>query len=148
MRAEVDQSGKVESTKMPTVLAFANTISCTIHISTQVKKDCHQYLKEKSYPPKTRHLRLFAAALVLLIKDRAQQIDQLVIDTEYRGSEKNLKLAIKNALRRAGLNFNLDKITFAQIGKRSNAHILAVGVLRKRREPDKRISFGEIRDLL
>ena len=148
MRVDVDQSGKVESTRTATVLAFSNKICFSISISARVKKQCHAYLKEKKSLPKTRHLRLFAAAFVLLFQDHINYVDQIVIDTEYRGSESELKLAIKNAFKKEGTEFNLEKITFTQIGKKSNAHVLAAEVLRKRKGPDRKVDFEEIKKLL
>ncbi len=148
MRIEVDQSGKVESTRTATVLALSNEIRFSILISARTKKRCHQYLKDESRLPKTRHLRLFAAAFVLLLKDYANQIDQIVIDTEYKGSESELTLAIKNASKKARLEFDPDKIIFARIGKKSNAHILAIEVLREIRDPDRQVDFEGIKKLL
>jgi len=147
MRVEVDQSGKVESTQTATVLAFSNRIRFSILIPASVKKQCHKYLKDESRLPKTRHLRLFAAALVLLLENHIQRIDQIIIDTEYRGSESELKLAIKNAFKKANLKHDPDKIAFMRIGKKSNAHILAVEVLRGS-DPNKKVSFEEMKNLL
>lgn len=148
MRVEVDQSGKVESTRTATVLALSNEIRFSILISARTKKRCHQYLKDESRLPKTRHLRLFAAAFALLLEDYLNQIDQIVIDTEYKGSESELILAIKNAFRKEHLEFDPNKIVFVRIGKKSNAHILAVEVLRERRDPDRQIDFEGIKKLL
>lgn len=150
MRVEVDQSGKVESTRTATVLAFSNKIFFSISIPAQVKKQCHAYLKEKKRLPKTRHLRLFAASFVLLFQDHINHVDQIVIDTEYRGSESELKLVIKNAFEKVDVkfDFDLEKIIFVQIGKKSNAHVLAAEVLRERKDPDREVVFEEIKKLL
>ena len=91
MRVEVDQSGKVESTRVATVLAFSNETHFSILISTSTKKQCHKHLKDRRYLPKTHHLRLFVAAPVLLLKDHVSQLDRIVVDPEYRGGEARLR---------------------------------------------------------
>ena len=130
------------------MLVFSNRVHFSILIPASVKKQCHRYLKDESRLPKTRHLRLFAAALVLLLENYIHRIDQIIIDTEYRGSESELKLAIKNAFKKTSLKFDPDKIVFMRIGKKSDAHILAVEILRERRDSDRKISFEEMKKFL
>ena len=57
-------------------------------------------------------------------------------------------MAIKNVFKKEGIEFNLEKITFTQVGKKSNAHVLAAEVLRKRKDPNRKVRFEEIKKLL
>ncbi len=47
MKVEVDQSGKIGDTKIPTVLAFSNGKKLSILIPAKVKRECILRLREK-----------------------------------------------------------------------------------------------------
>jgi hypothetical protein len=47
MKVEVDQSGKIGDTKVPTVLAFSNGKKFTVLISAKVKRECILHVRKK-----------------------------------------------------------------------------------------------------
>ncbi len=81
MRVEVDQSGKIGDTKVPTVLAFSNEESYAILIPAKVKRECVQRLREQGRTGKTFYMRLFAIGLFFLLKEHALGADQIALES-------------------------------------------------------------------
>ncbi len=128
MRIEVDQSGRIGDTKVPTVLAFSNQIRKFIFIPAPVKRECVQRLRRrKKFSPST-YLELFAAGLFLLLKEDLSQLTAIIIDIEFVGHEDALRGMLLRHIRKRDPSFPKDRITFRRIGKRSRAHALAYGV--------------------
>jgi len=93
MRVEVDQSGKIGDTKIPTVLALSNGKRYSILIPTSVKRDCVQWLRSKRNGKlETRiYIKLFSVGLFLLLRKHIKALEQVVIDIEYPGHEAQIK---------------------------------------------------------
>lgn len=144
MRVEVDQSGKIGDTKVPTVLAFSNEESYAILIPAKVKRECVQRLREQGRTGKTFYMRIFAIGLFFLLKDHALGADQIALDVEYPGRNAEVKLYLLNMLWRAGIDVEPEKIQFQQIGKKSPAHKKALDVFSGAAKPDRIIGFEEI----
>lgn len=69
-------------------------------------------------------------ALFLLLSERLDALGGITIDTEYPGHEAEIKSLLLHLLRQNGRRVEADAIVFAQIGKASPAHDLAIGVTR------------------
>lgn len=130
MRLEIDQSGKIENTSKPTVLAFSNSHSDIIVLKTQDKKAIQTFFRQINKPRLFVHIT-FVAAIFLLIKDHLAKNDQIIIDREYLGYEKfihrKLHEFINDNSRVGGITIHSH-----QIGKKSQAHLLAYSVSRKK----------------
>jgi len=145
MKHEVDQSGKVEKTNKDTILAFSNDIQYSIRIPGKVKRKLKQKFRKQNRI-RLFVYRIFAAGIVLLIKNHLRKINVLIIDREYPGHEKWITNMILEMLKR--MRRKQPDIRFSQIGRKSNAHYVAYGTAIKKRKPDKTISFKEIADLV
>jgi len=141
---QVDQSGKIGDTKVPTVLAFSNAVGYAILIPATVKRACIQELRRRGKSGTTLYLQLFATGLYLLLKDYIQDLALVTIDVEYPGHDAEIKLYFLNLLRRAGIVVPAARIRFQHIGKKSGAHKRAKAVFTGATESDKVVGLGEI----
>lgn len=120
MRIEIDQSGKIENTNRPTVVAFANKKQSVLVILSKDKKLIQKYFRAIG-KPKLFVYFTFIALVYCLINHHLKKRDQVVIDREYPGYEKLISTKLKLLLK--------DKeditVSIAQIGKKSSAHDLA-----------------------
>lgn len=130
MRIEIDQSGKIENTNKPTVVAFSNAKCDAIVISSKEKKVLQKYFRQIGKPRIFTYLS-FAALIYLLIKDNLANNNQIVIDTEYIGYEKFIKQKLSEIIAENSRIKNIH-IYSAQIGKKSPAHIIAYLALTKK----------------
>ena len=96
MHVEVDQSGKIGDTSVPTVLAFSDGENYAILIPASVKRKCLLALRERGKSGTTLYLRLFSTGLFLLLKDRLNQFSLVTIDVEYPGHSGKIKDQIVN----------------------------------------------------
>jgi|SRR3989344_3165866 len=121
MIIQIDQSGKLEKTNVPTVIGFSNGTSKSLVISAADKLELKQHFralgKRQAYVYKC-----FAAIIYLLLKTE-KDLNLVIIDTEYPGQEPLIKNHLLNFLKSNG-NETIDKhsIIFKRIGKASNAH--------------------------
>lgn len=123
-QVEVDQSGKIGDTRVPTVLAFSDGECCAILISATVN------------------------ALFLLLRDRLAELSLIAIDTEYTGQEAIIKGMLLEHIRTAVPNFDSEAIVFREIGKKSSAHRKAIATYRRRIKPDHVVKSEEMIALL
>jgi len=150
-RIEVDQAGAKTDKHGDTVLAFSDGISKAILIPAPLKQKARSYLEGRARTKKakqTYYLKLFAAGIVLLIKDYLDQIQPLIIDIEWVGQEASIKGMILRYLRRLNLSFPAGSIEFQKITKRSRAHTKAYLTYKRKLRPDHRVSEAEFLSLL
>jgi len=143
MRIEVDQSGRIEYTRTKTVFAFSNKTNFSISISAKVKRDAFAILRER-HTVRSCKVRLFAACLVILLKDVFPKANQIVVDVEFESWDRDIKLMIGNISRKLGIKIDLNDIDFIFVGKKSRAHEVAVNVFRGERDPDREIGLEEL----
>jgi hypothetical protein len=148
---EVDQSGKIERTQEDTVLAFSNNHSYVIRIPATVKRRMLLHLRQQ--PKHTRnkkamYMRLFVAGLYLLLKDHLNSLANVIIDTEYTGSEADIRSMLLSLIWRSDPNYPEARIVFQQVGKKSPAHVLAWAVHGKKRPADYVVQEEELLNLL
>ena len=144
MKVEVDQSGKIGDTKIPTVLAFSNGKHYAIFIPATVKRECIQQLRGNRKLETRIYIQLFSVCLYLLLRNHIHKLDQVTIDLEYPGHESKIKEHLINLFLRAEIRGTRAKIHFDRIGKNSNAHKLALGAFTGESEPNKTIQLDEI----
>ena len=143
MNIEIDQSGKIENTNVPTIIAFSNHAAKTILINASDKRHLQQLFREVGRP-KLFSYKLFAILIFILLKDHLSELQHIIIDTEYPGWDHLIKDFLLREIRRFRPHFDAKSISFMQIGKKSNAHLLSYSVHKKRQLPTIVVTAGDI----
>lgn len=138
MKIEIDQSGKVEATNKPTVVAFSNDKNRSVIIFSRDKKYLQKIFREAANPQIFVY-KTFAVLIFFLIKDHLKKIQQIIIDREYIGYEKLIKQFILEMCQKYHLRIDPSIIHFRNIGKKSKAHNIAIDAYQKRKA-DTRIT--------
>lgn len=125
MKVEIDQSGKIENTGKPTVIAFSDGRKNKSLIMFAGEKQKLQKHFRKIGKPNLFVYMTFAVLICLLIKGE-RSIDEIIIDREYAGQEALIKSYLMQFLKKSGRNFDKRRIYFREIGKKSPAHDCAV----------------------
>lgn len=148
MHIEIDQSGRIEFTGTDTVLAYSNNEQYAILIPSIVKREIVRNYRRKYKSSKIFFTKLFAACVFLLIKNAIKNFDEIIVDVEYWGREKEIKNILINYIRKIYPNFDKHLILFRRITKKSNAHKVAISVFRNNRAEDRVIKIEELEELL
>lgn len=90
MRVEIDQSGRIEYTRKPTVLAFSNSKQYSIMISAS-EKQYLQRIYHKAGKSRILMIKTSAVLIYLLIKHKLKSGDEVIIDREYEGYDRVIK---------------------------------------------------------
>ncbi len=145
MHIEVDQSWKIEQLNMNSVIAFSNKNQYSILISNEVKQEAY-----KSYKGKIKELRyrLFCIGVYYYLKDYIKEKELITICCEYVGKENLIKSFLLDYLRKDYPAIDPKIIRFGKIGKKSNAHAVAIDVYRGNRRPNKILSLSEVKKCL
>jgi len=124
MIVEVDQSGKLERTSIPTVVSYSNSKSKAVIINSNEKRKLQEYFR--SIEKRRVYIyQCFAILIFMLIKDE-KDISKLTIDTEYPGQEPLIKNYLLNLLQTQTISkLTKSEIIFKSIGKKSHAHEIA-----------------------
>lgn len=141
---EVDQSIKIEQPGS-TVLAFSNGIDFAVIISHTIKCEAVRKLRAKGKSKDVAHILVFAAGVYLLLADFLDELHQVVVDTEYVGHDALIKSFLLRHIWQERPDFDDSCIMFAQVGKKSPAHIKAEAV---RRRKDKDYRQAELQEML
>lgn len=145
MKIEIDQSGKIENTGKPTVIAFSSKKDKSLIIFAGEKQKLQNHFRKIDKPSSFVYMT-FAILICLLIKGE-RLIDEIVIDREYPGQEVLIKSYLIQFLRKSGRTFDKSKIYFQEIGRKSPAHDYAVRSYR-RKSADMKVKSTEILDFL
>ncbi len=137
MKYQIDQSGKIENTEKPTVIAVCNHITLTILIPAKVKRQFQDICRHRGLTRLYVYV-LFAIGVSLLLTELKTR-SKITIDTEYPGKEKLLNDLIEIFVGKQKINLD-----FARIGNRPIVHYLAHDVYSKKKKADKTISLAEI----
>jgi len=145
MKIEIDQSGKIENTNKLTAIAFSNNHQKSLIITAKDKKSV-QSIFRRIGQPKIFVYKLFATAVFVLIKDDLKKLDQIIIDKEYLGYEKIIKKFILEIAEHNNKKIDGSNIHFHSIGKKSQAHKIALRAFQTKRSDIKLTSkdFFEI----
>jgi len=144
MRVEVDQSGKIGDTKVPTALAFSNGKRYSIFIPATIKRESIQILRDGRKLDTRLYIQLFSVGLYLLLKNDFTKLEHVTIDLEYPGHEAKIKEHLMNLLRRADISVLATQISFERVGKKSPAHQLALAVYSGKAVPNKTITAKDL----
>lgn len=132
MIIEIDQSGRVEYTNKPTVIAGYNKKwQKAVIIPAKDKRQLQKIFRQVDQP-RLFNSKVFASLIYYLIEKDYRQITTLVIDREYTGHEIYIKNQIKAILMGQGRDPSKISIIFKEIGKTSLAHKIAITEYRKR----------------
>lgn len=144
MKYEIDQSGKVEETNRCTVVAFSNSESGSILLPSSEKKKLLTSFRFKG-KPKMYTLQVFSVLIYLLISKYFSLKDAVIIvDKEYKGKETLIRSYIKQLLSAKKVEKYRDlDIRFDFIGKRSDAHKIAISCFREK-SADLRIDYKQV----
>ncbi len=141
---EVDQSGKIERTQVNTALAFSDGIEASILILAVDKRECVRKLRQRGESGRTMYLKLFAAALFLLLKDYLDQLGVITIDVEYPGKDAEIRAMLLDRIWKIEPTFSKERIVFRRIGKKSSSHRKALAVYRGEEQPDRIVKAREL----
>jgi len=146
MIIEVDQSIKIERTNQDTTIGLATKDKeFSVLISRQIKRQI-QTLFRRAGKPRLFVYRTFVAAVVLSIKHSGwKNITDVTIDIEYKGNERQLRSIFLEMWSR--VEDEVPDISFREIGKRSRAHYACYSVTIGKKEPDKKLTIGELKRL-
>jgi len=139
---EVDQSGKMERLTVDTALAFSDGTTRSILVSATVKRIVYQELRERGVKPKLISIRMFAAALFILLENHLKDLQSVVVDLEYEGWHNEIRSLLLGKIRQRVPDFPKEKIVFHQVGKK--VHQLAWSTHRKDRKPDRHVTAAEL----
>lgn len=140
-RFEVDQSVRIEETNRDTTVAIANAEkSFAIKLPRRTKRQVFEYFRRIG-TPKQFAPRIFAASIIVLLQKSKFHTQDIVIDIEYPGYEKEILFWITKV-------FPNISVYFTEIGKKSSAHYAAYGVFIKKRKADYVVSARELLHLL
>ena len=144
MPYHVDQSNKIERTG-DTILALSNDKDYTIRIPGRDKREVISILvqRRKGKRRKWAILQLFAAALYHLIRELPPG-ERVMIDIEYTGHEGDIKNMLLSWLRQNDPDFDVERITFGYVGKRSPAHKKALAVYHGEIQADRTLKADDL----
>ena len=144
---EVAQSIKIEDTQKDTILAFADGIAYSVRIPAAVKRDCFHILTMRYRKVRLAYLKVFSAALFLLLRQHITQIHFVIIDIEYMGHDGDMRGMLLNYIRRIVPDFPKDAILFKAIGH-SAAHYKAYDTHVGKMQPDYVVTTKELLELV
>ena len=131
-----------------TVLAYSNGRRYAILVPTRVKQDVMGKLRRGGLSRSLAAIRVFAAALWLLLSDVMDDATDIKIDPEYVGHEGDIKAAVLRVARYNGRKIEAHTIQFGSIGKLSKAHEYAINIYRGWERPDRVITAADLRTVL
>jgi hypothetical protein len=135
MKAEIDQSGKLEHLNTHSVIAVANnSTKKAVYISSSEKIKLVKILRKSIVVRKDLIHVIFASMIFLLVKDY-KDLTILIIDEEYTGKEKVIDETLSKLYLKLK-NIRKPIFMFAQIGKSSPAHAAALKVYKKKTKID------------
>ncbi len=142
---EVDQSGKIELMSQDTIISCSNASQYSIKIPKKVKQSI--YLEKKNKVKQIKY-KLFCIGVFHCIKRYLGKANLIVIDDEYQGKNNLIRSILIGLIKADFPNFDSKIIKFGNIGKKSNAHHLAIETLRKEHKPNETISIETILNYL
>jgi len=139
---QIDQSGKVEQTHRPTVVAYSNGKRKAITLPSKEKKSLQNLYRDIN---KTRlfSIQVFSILVFLLIRDDIKNIGTLIVDREYPGHEPLIKRYLIRLILSEFKRQPSMQISFQTIGKSSSAHEVAHKAFKKKTK-SKKIKLGEV----
>lgn len=137
MNYQIDQSGKIEDTAKPTILAACNHVTYAILIPAKTKRQFQETCRREGLTRLYIYI-LFALGVSMLLSELTD-LSSVTIDTEYPGKEKLIKDLIEIFMKKLKTDVN-----FARIGNKPKVHYAAHDVYIKKKRADKIISLQEV----
>ncbi len=142
MKIEIDQSGKIEKTSVPTVLADSQ--GNYVWILPKDKAYLQDFFR-KLGKPRMFIIKTFAALVTLLILKSKKEEHHYQLDTEYIGLDSEIKTFLLLYLSKHTMYIDKELISFKQITKKSMAHEYAIQTYRNlRNDSSNRVSLRQI----
>jgi hypothetical protein len=104
------------------VRAYSNGRRYAILIPARVKREVIGQLRTHSLSRSLAAIRVFVAALGLLLHDVMEVATETQIDPEYVGHEADIKAGLLRLAWRQGQKIEANSSVFGSIGKRSGAY--------------------------
>ncbi len=143
-RMEIDQSGKIERLDHDTIIAISNGEQYCVMIPKSLKRAIYSYRNEiKQIRYKLFCIGIYYCALRFINKNYL-----IIIDDEYYGKNNLIKSILVSYVQLNHLSFNTDLIRFDRIGKKSNAHHIAIETFRGEHKPNETLTENQIWRLL
>lgn len=140
-RFEVDQSIRIEEMNRDSYVALANSeFSFTLKIPRRVKRRVREVFRRQG-KPKMFAPYTFAVVIILAINKSGYKFQELVIDIEYPGYEKEIIKIIT-------ILFPDIEIYFTEIGKKSLAHFAAYGAYLEKRSVNSVVTAEELLSII
>lgn len=144
----VDMSAKVEHWTRDSAIAVANGEQWILYVPARVKRQLRAELKAR-HGGRNLQYRVFALLIFVAIRGRLREIERIVVDQDYQGSQA--EAAIKNFLlqlvRRDQPDAAADFVRFANV-KGCAADLLAKRAFDGQLRPNRFVTFEEIERLL
>lgn len=141
MNIEIDQSGKIEETNKPSIIAFSNNQSGSVILLAKDKRILQKYFRAKN---KSRMFIFFTFAVLIYVLTKDIILNhRITIDQEYVGHEDIIKSLILDIFDSEQTRINKEDIIFKEIGKKSKAHTVAVDAFRLKKA-DQKVSSSDI----
>ena len=142
MKVEIDQSNKVEKTSRDTIIGIAGGGKIfSVVIESGVKKKLQEEFRRRG-KPRLFVYRTFIAGAALALKYSGVRPAEIIIDIEYVGQDRLLRSIFLEMW--SQLSTRIPIVTFVNIGKKSAAHAVSYETMKKNREPDRILRFGEL----
>ena len=136
---QIDQSGKIEQTRVDCVICLSNGSTDTIQINAKTKRQIQEIFRRHG---QIRNYVLFTfCALISIIIKRNSKLPQITIDKEYLGKEPVIKEILLEMLKASN---PIPEIRFSHIGRKVNAHSQAYLTYTKKVKPRKIITLKEV----
>ncbi|MEK7170828.1 MAG: hypothetical protein AAB774_00790 [Patescibacteria group bacterium] len=132
MKIEIDQSGKLERTSIPTAVGISNGLSVTLFISSTEKKVIQRHFRNIK-KPKLFSILTFSVLITLgLALLKKKKFSEIVIDREYPGYENIVCEQVKFFCSLRGIE--IENIYVKEVGRKSNSHWAALGAYRDKKQ--------------
>ena len=142
MKYQIDQSGKIEQTNKPTVLAISNGKKFSILLKASDKRLIQKMYRTLFDKQRQYIYEVFSALLYILISSTKPQ-SKIVVDIEYPGQQSLIKLLLFKFYHEHGQK-PPSNLEFGLVGKSSPAHHLGYSIFKKKQKPSKAVSFDEV----
>ncbi|KPJ54897.1 hypothetical protein AMJ47_02380 [Parcubacteria bacterium DG_72] len=146
MYIKIDQSGKIEDTRVNTALAFSDGRRKTILIDRREKRKLQEIFRKNN----KHHVfifKTFAILIFLLIKNDLTEIQRIGIDLEYPGKDYLIKDYLLTMIRKYR-SFDKRDIIFIKVDRKTKAHELAINVHRGHIKPDIMVTKEDIKPFI
>lgn len=110
-KVEVDISGGIGLTSVPTVFAFSNGKSYSIIISSKSKQSALRVYRERHGRSHDFYFKFYIAGLVILLMPFLTNFEEVVLDIEIYKQDNRVRIALSEKFKSS---FDCTRISFRQ----------------------------------